>query len=112
NQRTCSFLHLPPEIRNLIYSYVLGGRTITLGRCSCTAFWGEKPRQLGSPVFHDTALLSTCRQIHTEAHMLPFQLNRFSLNRMCELSSHSFRRFTSAQLRAITHVRIRVHLAI
>ncbi|KAH7086756.1 hypothetical protein FB567DRAFT_592626 [Paraphoma chrysanthemicola] len=111
-QRDFPFLGLPAEIRNMIYSYVLGGRTITLGLCDCVNIYGEKPRQLSGPIFHDTGLVSTCRQIHTEAHMFPFQLNRFSLDRMCELSKHSFRRFTPAQLREITHVRIRLDLAI
>ncbi|PVI04525.1 hypothetical protein DM02DRAFT_651474 [Periconia macrospinosa] len=63
------FLRLPPEIRNRIYEFVLGGRLLLLS-----------PPELrdGYPV-NSLALLLVCRQIHQETRDLPFTLNRFTV---------------------------------
>ncbi|KAH5129377.1 hypothetical protein HBI38_116520 [Parastagonospora nodorum] len=98
---------LPDELRNRIYRYVFGGyrilievksdhddgmtklcgwalSAITWSRSSVTRIKfastknrPEQPARIGSS--HTFAFLKTCRQIHSEAHLLTFELNTFEL---------------------------------
>ncbi|KAH3940457.1 hypothetical protein HBI25_118080 [Parastagonospora nodorum] len=98
---------LPDELRNCIYRYVFGGyrilievksdhddgmtkpcgwalSAITWSRSSVTRIKfasmknrPEQPARIGSS--HTFAFLKTCRQIHSEAHLLTFELNTFEL---------------------------------
>jgi hypothetical protein len=95
NQQSSILLRLPAELRNNIYSLVLGGKYITI------AGWGSYWVQSKSlddcyalmcppeePEFtwhkfesskHLLSLLHTCRQVHSETRLLPFALNVFTV---------------------------------
>ncbi|KAH7399236.1 hypothetical protein BKA66DRAFT_451303 [Pyrenochaeta sp. MPI-SDFR-AT-0127] len=85
NDIVCPLLKLPAELRNQIYEYVLGGRSIYLtsheGICigeiaPCLTPPGpgyrNADRERGA-----LQLTQVCRQIHAEAHALVFSLNVF-----------------------------------
>lgn len=70
------FLRLPAEIRNQVYNYVIGG---TVYRLRDTQRCG-KARYLDTYGFYwseEIALSQTCRQLHHETCLLPFQNNMF-----------------------------------
>lgn len=86
NQRESPLLRLPAELRNKVYTYVLGGREIELccnESCGCGGRrrYGRVPRGKQGPVSHYPrsllALLETCHQVHGEARLLPFSSNMF-----------------------------------
>ena len=111
NQKASPLLRLPAELRNNIYSLVLGGRCITVwggyvvpqdirSLATCYAYisalqpvdtnssFQEDPRahsdwyhenraQSNGKPSHTFALLKTCRQINTDAYLLPLSLNVF-----------------------------------
>jgi hypothetical protein len=109
NQDDSPFLRLPAELRNKIYDHVLGGKIIRVTgleqkKDNCTgaiypydpstyakdrdpiAIENYKPRDrytgevTGSNHPSNTcALLCMCRQTYTDAHLLPYSLNTFSL---------------------------------
>lgn len=135
-------LTLPPEIRNRIYGYVLGGKDlhveisydtryatvakqkIEITICSAPTSddvaateirntedgielsdWHERHQQCGVhnrsagreaarsrgdplPVLYSVALLQTCSQIHSEAALLPFQINNFLFQ--CSAAFYAF----------------------
>ncbi|KAF1959405.1 hypothetical protein CC80DRAFT_490333 [Byssothecium circinans] len=66
NQQLSPLLRLPAELRNKIYSLVLGGCNI--------------PDDLPLTRPHFLALLATCRQTNTETRTLPFTLNTVLLH--------------------------------
>ncbi|KAF7671513.1 hypothetical protein GT037_010325 [Alternaria burnsii] len=69
--RTSPLLRLPPEIRNIIWKLVLGGKVYRTWLCG----------QIGSSPTHTTnamALLRTCRQVYAEAAIVPLTLTMFS----------------------------------
>lgn len=98
------FLRLPPEIRLLIYTLILGNQSIWIGHTRELRKWNfvktahHHERGLGSTKekFHlsgtfyhvtgrecsdpalDLRLLRTCRQIYSETALLPYSLNRFT----------------------------------
>lgn len=98
------FLTLPPEIRNVIYGYLLGGTEyhvyIPSKKPVCTPM---KPT--------DRQLLLVCKQICYEAKLLPISLNVFYV------WPHAIERwlfaenFTSEQEDAITQLRFNWHEA-
>ena len=69
NASESPFLRLPPELRNRIYGFVFAG-TADGGESSC---WGRPQKRKKVHV----RFLQTCRQVHTEARLLPFALNSF-----------------------------------
>ena len=93
NTKESPLLRLPAELRSRIYSYVLGGLEIDTMRS------GTRDRPIMIPrertenderrSLHDwvnaryapTDTLLSCRQINSEARLLPFSLNHFKLCR-------------------------------
>jgi hypothetical protein len=67
-----SLLHLPPELRNKIYTYVLHTGIYYLTASTTPSVQDILPRYL--------SLLLTDRQTHTETHILPFTLHAFYLS--------------------------------
>ncbi|KAF3051920.1 hypothetical protein E8E11_003519 [Didymella keratinophila] len=75
NRRKSPLLALPAELRNIIWSQVLGGITFDI-ECSVRILWGVSvTNTTTSP--HQLALLQTCRQIYVETRLLPLTLNTF-----------------------------------
>ena len=88
NASTSLLLRLPPEIRLRIYKYVFGGQRLWMD------FHGPQYKDcdemhLGGRFYHfdmtkgldrklDFRLLRVCRQIFTEAALLPYALNEFA----------------------------------
>lgn len=96
-------LSLPAELRNIIWSNVLGDHIFDI-KCSVRIPWGlSVANTTTSP--HSLALLRTCRQIHAETRLLPFTINTFQFK-----SEDAFKpwlaKFDSAQKAAIQHVRL------
>jgi hypothetical protein len=67
SQRDSPLLRLPPEIRNTIFEYALGGRTILLE---------STPFKYGD--LKAVSLLAVSRQIYAETAMILFSANTFS----------------------------------
>jgi hypothetical protein len=77
HHKASSFLCLPAELRNHIYTYVLGGETFDIHCWRCYTPFGFATRILRKRRFF-LALLAVCRQLHSETRLLPFRLNAFS----------------------------------
>jgi hypothetical protein len=134
NQLNSPLLRLPGELRNRIYEYVLGGLTIrNLENVLSAAHVVHEPvglEQYGArahgtvvPVYASSDvsdepwyryqpktvllhvnLLKVCRQIYSETHLLPFQLNAFEIHH--EKLGHFLGNLTVAQRDAITTFKI------
>jgi hypothetical protein len=93
---TSRFLGLPAELRNMIYGYVLGGRTFRI----CGLYWGPLPVEATY-----SALLHVNPQIYAEALLLPYALNIFAF-----YDETDIRRFvrwhTEKQLAAVKIIRL------
>lgn len=101
--KRCPLLSLPAELRNIIYSHVLGGLTFNI-KCSVRIPWGVSvTNTTTSP--HSLALLQTCRQIYAESRLLPFAFNTFQFK-----SEDAFKpwlaKFDLVQQAAIAEVRL------
>jgi len=72
NARDSPLLRLPPEIRSMIWEYVLGEHTIRMGESWHFTF----PAQGTAQIHFD--LLRVCRQVYVEASNLPRTLNTLS----------------------------------
>ncbi|CAN9321678.1 unnamed protein product [Alternaria sp. RS040] len=74
NQQDSLLLRLPPELRCLVFEYVLGGNTYEIR-------YHQKSEAVKNTTIskHALALLSVCRQIFAETALLPFSLNTFSV---------------------------------
>ncbi|KAF2253363.1 hypothetical protein BU26DRAFT_399624, partial [Trematosphaeria pertusa] len=94
NQRESPLLRLPAELRNKIYSYVLGGRLWEL-KDTLTAGSREK---------NSMSLLRVCRQINAETASLPFELGTFSFESLSALMQWS-QRMPPKQRDAVRSVR-------
>ncbi|KAF3046618.1 hypothetical protein E8E12_011252 [Didymella heteroderae] len=96
-------LSLPAELRDMIWSHVLGGNVFDI-KCSVRIPWGVAVTNTTTAP-HSLALLQTCRQIHAETWMLPFTLNTFQFK-----SEDAFKpwlaEFDPAQQAAIQSVRL------
>jgi hypothetical protein len=80
-QQSVRFLALPAELRNHIYVYALRGHPF---RCRTTPLQaGPNPDNdyisIKYPCEINFKLLLCCKQIHEEAHKLPYKLNTFCL---------------------------------
>jgi hypothetical protein len=99
---------MPPEIRNQIFGYVLGGKTHEienpeLRRDSWRAPWSvRKPNQAH-------ALLAVCRQIYAETALLAFELNAFSTPSISMLNEWS-RGLPRICTEGITSIRLNVNI--
>ena len=101
--RTSPLLALPAELRNIIWSQVLGGTTFDI-KCSVRIPWGVSvTNTTTSP--HQLALLQACRQIYAETRLLPLTLNTFQFK-----SEDAFKpwlaKFDITQRAAIQSVRL------
>lgn len=87
NASTSPLLRLPPEIRLRIYKYVFGGQRLWID-CHRHKYRNSYATHLGARFCHfnitensnrrlDIRLLRVCRQIFTEAALLPYTLNEF-----------------------------------
>jgi hypothetical protein len=93
NAQESPLLRLPSELRNKIYEYALGGLKISLGgRSEDGGIWYTFSQPINAGRFvsisktRPTApLMLTCRQIYTEAELLPFRLNQIEL-----VNQHAF----------------------
>ncbi|CAI6287124.1 unnamed protein product [Periconia digitata] len=74
NQLQSPLLRLPPELRNRIYKYALGGKKLRPAGFIHRIKYEQNGR-VTPPNF--VALLSVCRQIYAEARLYPFLLNTF-----------------------------------
>lgn len=98
-------LALPPEIRNRIFRYALGGKTF---RQVHKTYYRHPFQCEPSERLHAFALLRTCRQIYVETASVPLVLNRFSTDRRYELRKACRGRFTKYQLSHITELQAEV----
>jgi hypothetical protein len=71
-----SFLRLPAELRNQIYTYVIGGETFDIYCWRRYTPYGFATRILRKRRAF-LALLAVCRQLYSETRLLPFRLNAF-----------------------------------
>lgn len=73
-------LRLPPEIKNCIWAYVLGGKVLDV---KCFENYEKSHVRDTTAISQDSfpeyshALLQVCRQIYTETALLPFSKNTF-----------------------------------
>ncbi|KAF2468273.1 uncharacterized protein BDR25DRAFT_316388 [Lindgomyces ingoldianus] len=132
NSLKSPLLRMPPEIRNKIFGYVLGGHDIKIQveknkYILETRQWSHDiwhvARPLDSPQNCDPSpysvkpnfqLLRVCRQIYNEAAVLPYKLNNFSFagsarkylgkygNNWYNPTDYWVERRTIAQLQAVT----------
>ncbi|KAF2277408.1 uncharacterized protein EI97DRAFT_290545 [Westerdykella ornata] len=75
-------LRLPPEIRNMIFRYAVGGMTFDFTACErpwLQRLRGWKPR-VNNPIKNCFSLLRVCRQIYSETALLPFSANTFHIS--------------------------------
>lgn len=75
NKMMSPLLRLPPETRNSIYDYVLGGHRVRLDDQIhvFSASSSEVPQPLGNLL----SITKTCRQTHSESALMFFELNEF-----------------------------------
>ncbi|KAL6159727.1 hypothetical protein ACJQWK_06134 [Exserohilum turcicum] len=113
NEQNSQFLRLPAHLRQLIYQYVLGGvriRVCDTHNCRRRHKCRNRGRKLHyATYFHlrrrHVALLSTCRQVHAEARLLPFSLNEFHGDHW-DVQLAVYYRLTDAQVGAMTTLRV------
>jgi hypothetical protein len=105
NRQSSPLLRLPPELRNQIYEYVLGGEIYYLLDSSGRMIL-IKNRYNGArrPQKHCFALLETCRQLHAETASLPSSLNTFASSSLT--IANFFSKLTTAQQEAVKGVRL------
>ncbi|KAF1832937.1 hypothetical protein BDW02DRAFT_481961, partial [Decorospora gaudefroyi] len=114
DQQRSTLLRLPAELRLQIFELVLGGSQIRICDVTKCAIRLHKCRSRKQKLRYDTyfhlrrrhlALLVTCRQIHTEAKLLPFARNEFHGHHW-SVHLAMYYRLTDAQVRAITNLRV------
>jgi len=78
SNRASPLLSLPPELRNRIQKYVVGGKTLHIGTTRkkgvLKACISRGPRS------YSLNVLRTCRQIYAETTLLPYVTNVFSFD--------------------------------
>jgi hypothetical protein len=118
NHNESLLLQHPPELRNHIYSYVFGGQRIDIGcqRWKLDSRYLDRgpgtligpwlypgvsqPSQEGRYAVEVLPFLLVCRQVYSEARLLPFSLNTFGYSDYEVLRSWSARMRT--QMASIT----------
>ena len=124
NRAVSPFLNLPPEIRNQIYSYVfhvgvvvirIGYRPEQTNRGGGRIGHGLWSRSTANRDFFDVinrgegvrlGLLRVCRQIYSEAALLPYTLNKFEIQNIW-VAGHLLQTMCLAQRRAMRKFSIR-----
>jgi hypothetical protein len=114
NAQEPPLLRLPPELRNKIYDYVFGSLKMSLGGSSEDhGIWYtfSQPIDAGrfvsmSRIRPTAPLMLSCRQIYTEAELLPFRLNQIELFNQ-HAFFHATGRLTDRQRNAIRTIRTR-----
>jgi hypothetical protein len=100
NATNSPLLHLPGELRNQIYGYVLGD--LKLKFYLYKASFRKKGNKL--------ELLFTCRQVYAETALLPYTLNTFTFKTSALKYKPHLRHFLKkslgAQIQAMSRVRI------
>jgi hypothetical protein len=112
NKHESPLLRLPGEIRNEIYAYVLGNKHY------CVATSNHIDHDTGQTLSpngfltssKDLALLTVCRQIHTEAHLLPFVLNTFHYDKLSDMFGTG--KILIDQQRAIQRIHVKCDLGL
>lgn len=92
-------LRLPPELRNRIYSYAIGGHYIELMGSRDMRLHTEHEFSDADNQYHMLGLLRTCRQIYAETRLIPFTCNVFSCGDT--LSAFNWVRAMPTQMQAI-----------
>jgi hypothetical protein len=75
NQRESPLLRLPGELRNRIYGYALGRMRFFING---SRWYGKLEADAEGPelsLHYFFALIQVCRQVYSEAHLLPYKLN-------------------------------------
>jgi hypothetical protein len=116
NQIHSPLLHLPAELRNLIFAYALG--TSSIKRCDEYQYNCRVCKKTKGPggtenyykvVFWHfeccLGILPTCRQVYAESKVLPFKLNTVS-SHIIDSSWLVYTNFAAWQCNAITAVEI------
>ncbi|KAF2830942.1 hypothetical protein CC86DRAFT_462965 [Ophiobolus disseminans] len=98
NQTSSPLLRLPTELRNAIYTHMIGTIILTPGLMSI-----KDPR-----LIIELSLLRTCRQTHRETALLPFQLNTFGS--VLPGMEHFFAKLNAQQRNAVQRVRLSLYL--
>jgi hypothetical protein len=75
-QQSSTFLLMPAEIRNEIYTHTLSGEVFNIHCWRHYTPFGIATRILRKQKYF-LALLAVCHQIHDETRLLPFRLNAF-----------------------------------
>jgi hypothetical protein len=101
NSTNSPLLHLPAELRNKIWRYVLGGKEYRVEVSKNTPVC-----RLKSEGKRDVELLSVCKQIHAEAALLPIQLSVFEVLPHLALRWLETEKFTTAQEDSISMLRV------
>ena len=70
-------LDLPPELRNKIYEYAIGGHVISVSGTGKEMRFERQGRLRGASSIEQTALHYACRQTHHETADMHFRLNTF-----------------------------------
>ncbi|KAF2036022.1 hypothetical protein EK21DRAFT_49110, partial [Setomelanomma holmii] len=109
NEHDSMFLRLPGELRNKVYRYVLGGRTLRLREEIMAKAQIEDPvvaASIGdtSDMPQNLAFLAVCRKIYHETRLLPFTLNTFHFRHVYHLPT-TLQQFAPSQTQAITRIR-------
>ncbi|KAF2132695.1 hypothetical protein P153DRAFT_354171 [Dothidotthia symphoricarpi CBS 119687] len=100
-------LRLPPEIRNHIWEYAVGGYTVQ-------GLYGASPGHHHRPslkVFERTdglALLRTCRQVFAETALVPWAASLFAFNHPLTMRQ-VMKKLKGYQRKSITMLRLDVH---
>ncbi|KAI4684957.1 uncharacterized protein J4E88_004399 [Alternaria novae-zelandiae] len=118
NQQDSPLLRLPPELRHLIFSHVIGGKTFEILYDRSGPYRSPIRERLSSKVpkrkfiaknitvaKNTLALLVVCRQIYAETALLPFSSNTFSASRPDNLKMW-IKRFPPAVSEAITSIQL------
>ncbi|KAF2034836.1 hypothetical protein EK21DRAFT_84956 [Setomelanomma holmii] len=94
NAQESELLRLPPEIRAMIWRYALGYQNVWLStvRPIKEASWTDRCQ-----------LLRTCRQIYSEAAMMPYKYNTFYVGTIANYSRH----LNLGNIQLAQHIRIR-----
>ena len=105
NQTDSPLLNLPPELRNMIYSYTLSIGTWTIAP---RAYAWINDDDLDTEAIKTLSLLSACRQIYHDTFLLPFILNAFFF-RFANIPQF-LAKLTARQRCAITHFTLEMAL--
>ena len=106
NQRDSPLLRLPPEIRNQIFEYALGGHTIWL---QDAPKWrrGVKHKKTRNLL----ALLAVSRQAYAETAMIAFSLNTFCAD-YSESMATFLRDRSSTSIIRVDNIQIDCHISV